>query len=178
MLSYLAASLSQDVSPGARLLALQSVLRATAAGYAWMRPGLVRGMRIQRAQAAWEELVNARWITSPPDHAAPYAGWLTDPVVGIPGRSRRSGAADWALRAARQGRVRGLGPAGQLLTLALRGFTQEPSRTGSADSRQLGRMCGLPTTVLLSELDHLASVGIVSSWSLTPTGDEAGWQLA
>lgn len=177
MLSYLAVSLPQETSSGARLFALQAILRASTAGTVRLRPGLVRGMGLLHPATLWAELISARWITPSADRSAPYTGWLTDPVPGLPGHKRRTGAADWALRTASRGRASGLGATGQLLTVTLHALVQGSAKAGSADSGQLSRLCGLPATALPAELDQLVKAGALKHWSLTASSEEADWQL-
>ncbi|ROQ23607.1 hypothetical protein EDD98_7557 [Streptomyces sp. PanSC19] len=173
MLSYLASSLPGHTAPGARLVALQAILRADASSKVRLPRGLLRGILQGPAEHCWDDLVAAGLIAP----HAPYEGWFTDPVLGMPGRVTRRRAADWALRTARDGRTRGLGPAGQLLTVYLRAHAFAPQCEGSADLAQLARLCGLSASALHLELGLLVEAGILICWSSTPTGEEIAWRL-
>ncbi|MET7497530.1 hypothetical protein ABZV61_40160 [Streptomyces sp900116325] len=105
MLSYLAAALPPDASAEGRLLALQCALRSNTSGQVYLPAGLLRGMRLARTLAPWEELEDARWLRRLPLSAEQMgqrtaAGQLLDATVLTqePARRNRRRSAGWALR--------------------------------------------------------------------------------
>ncbi|MFD9047222.1 hypothetical protein [Streptomyces zaomyceticus] len=179
MLHYLASSLPLHVSPVARLLALQIVLRATVSGGIHLPAGLVQGMGEDSVESAWQELVDARLIVSDPRSGVAYGGWLADPIGGMPSRNRRRRAADWALRAARQGRVRGLGSTGRVLAVGLRALTPyEAEPDGLASSTDMARIFGVGAATTAYELERLMEVGVLSGWKVDSESGETVWRLA
>ncbi|MGW7304260.1 hypothetical protein ACWGI1_01625 [Streptomyces sp. NPDC054835] len=178
MLHYLAASLPAHTTPGARLVALQAVLRASALSSVRLPHGLILGIGQGPAESVWDQLVAARFITPNSAHGAAYTGWLTDPLSCMPNRGTRLRAADWAMRAARRGRAQGLSPAGQLVTVCLGALLPPMKDEGIADSMQLARLCGLTDASLPDELDRLVEARVLMCWSKTRHGDETAWWLA
>ncbi|WP_051879122.1 hypothetical protein [Streptomyces sp. NRRL B-24720] len=126
ILSYLAAALPPDVSAEGRLLALQCALRSNTSGQAHLPAGLLRGMRLARTHAPWDELEDAHWLrrlphpTEQTGHGTAAAQLLDATVLTQePARHDRHRAADWALRAVSQPRLRGLPAADRLTALVL-----------------------------------------------------------
>ncbi|MEU5134596.1 MULTISPECIES: hypothetical protein [Streptomyces] len=175
MLNYLASSLSLATTPVARLLALQSVLRATSYGDVGLPVGLVRGMGERSPECAWQELVDSRFIT-PDVNLGMYVGRLTDPVGRMRGRVVRRRAADWALRTARPTRLRELNPGGRLLLVGLKAFTDDAGEGGLVNSAQMSRISGLTGRSLEDELKLLVSATVLATWQVDPDAEELVWR--
>ncbi|MFD8922311.1 hypothetical protein ACFV0Y_31475 [Streptomyces sp. NPDC059569] len=158
-----------------RLFALQAVLRATSSSNVRLRKGLAQGMGHGPMKQAWNELANSRFIAPAASADSLLAGRLTDPVTGMPGSTVRRQAADWALRTASQGRTRGLGSAGQLLSVGLHALTSPPRRDGSADTGHVAHLCGLTANGLPHELERL--VAALTGWALAAAEEETTWKL-
>ncbi len=178
MLSYLAASLPQSVSPRGRILALQCVLRADPDGHLQLPCGLVRGMRLPQPETARQELTDSGWIRPYPGHGDTIAGRLTDPLAGSLGSRRRRQAADWALRVIQSGLVARLAPAPRLLALAIAAHTPPGETAGRAEADQLARRCGLSHDGLIGTLPLLASQRAVTFWELAPDAVDLVWSTS
>ncbi|MFD7757262.1 hypothetical protein [Streptomyces sp. NPDC059757] len=181
MLSYLAAALPPEVSAEGRLLALQCALRSNTSGQVRLPAGLLRGMRLARDLAPWDELEDARWLhrlPHPTEQMEPRtAAQLLDATVLTqePARRDRHRAADWALRAVSQPRLRTL-PAEDRLTALVLAAHHSPGtgRTGMEADR-LTRTCGLNQNMLTATLDRLVSVNAVGAWTFEPVTEDVSW---
>ncbi|MDX3771659.1 MULTISPECIES: hypothetical protein [unclassified Streptomyces] len=182
MLSYLAATLPPEASAEGRLLALQCALRSNTSGQVHLQAGLLRGMRLARTLAPWEELEDARWLRRLPLSAEQMgqrtaAAQLLDATVLTqePARHDRNRAADWALRAISRPRLRALPAADRLTALLLTvHYTPDAGRT-SMEADHLTRTCGLDRNTLTAALDRLLSVNAVGAWTFEPVTEDVSW---
>ncbi|WP_371798184.1 hypothetical protein OG963_01330 [Streptomyces sp. NBC_01707] len=182
MLSYLAAALPPDASAEGRLLALQCALRSNTSGQVHLPAGLLRGMRLARDLAPWDELKDARWLhrlphpTEQTGHRTAAAQLLDATVLTQePSRHDRHQAADWALRAVSRPQLRALPAADRLTALVLTAHhSPNPGRT-SMDVDHLTRTCGLNRNTLTATLDRLMSVNAVGAWMFEPVTEDVSW---
>ncbi|MGW3687105.1 hypothetical protein [Streptomyces sp. NPDC005125] len=123
------------------LLALQCALRSNTSGLVHLPAGLLRGMRLGRDLAPWDELEEARWLLRlphPTEQMGPRtaAGQLLDATVLTqePARRDRQRAADWALRVVSRPRLRAL-PAADRVTALVLTRTTPPAPGGPAWKR-------------------------------------------
>ncbi|WP_406466427.1 hypothetical protein [Streptomyces sp. NBC_01594] len=182
MLSYLAATLPPDMSAEGRLLALQCALRSNTTGHVHLPAGLLRGMRLARTLAPWDELEDARWLRRlphPTKQTEPRtaAAQLLDATVLTqePARHDRHRAADWALRAVSRPRLRALPAADRLTALVL--ATHHSPRAGrtSMEADHLTRTCGLDRNTLTATLDRLVAVNAIGAWTFEPVTEDVSW---
>ncbi|MER7811896.1 hypothetical protein [Streptomyces sp900116325] len=181
MLSYLAAALLPDMSAEGRLLALQCALRSNTSGQVHLPAGLLRGMRLARTLAPWDELEDARWLLRLP-HPAEQTGrtvtaQLLDATVLTqePARYDRNRAADWALRAVSRPRLRALRAADRLTALVLAALHSPGAGRTSMEADHLTRTCGLDRNTLTATLDRLVSVNAVGAWTFEPVTEDVSW---
>ncbi|WP_406434677.1 hypothetical protein OHA59_47310 [Streptomyces sp. NBC_01589] len=160
MLSYLAATLPPDASAEGRLLALQCALRSNTSGQVHLPAGLLRGMRLARSLAPWDELEDARWLhrlphpTEQTGHRTAAAQLLDVTVLTQePARHDRHRAADWALRAVSQPRLRALPASDRLTSLVLTAHRSPGSCRTSMEADHLTRTCGLDQNTLTATLE-------------------------
>ncbi|MGW0694942.1 hypothetical protein [Streptomyces sp. NPDC002738] len=182
MLSYLAAALPPDMSAEGRLLALQCALRSNTSGQVHLAAGLLRGMRLARTLAPWDELEDARWLrrlphpTEQTGHRTAAAQLLDATVLTqAPARHDRHRAADWALRAGSQPRLRTLPAATRLTALVLAAHHSPGAGRTSMEAHHLTRTCGLDRSTLTATLDRLVSVNAVGAWTFEPTTEDVSW---
>ena len=182
MLSYLAAAFPPEASAEGRLLALQCALRSNPSGQVHLPAGLLRGMRLARTHAPWDELEDAHWLrrlphpTEQTGHGTAAAQLLDATVLTQePARRDRHQAADWALRAVSQPRLRGLPAADRLTALVLAAHhSPNPGRT-SMEADHLTRACGLDRNKLTATLDRLVTVNAVGAWMFEPVTEDVSW---
>ncbi|MFE7704922.1 MULTISPECIES: hypothetical protein [unclassified Streptomyces] len=182
MLSYLAAALPPDMSAEGRLLALQCALRSNTSGQVYLPAGLLRGMRLGRALAPWDELEDARWL-----HRLPHpteqtghrtaAAQLLDAAVLTQETARRDRhrAADWALRAVSRSRLRALPAADRLTALVLTTHRSPNAGRSSMEADHLTRTCGLDQHTLTATLNRLVSVYAVEAWTFELVTEDVSW---
>ncbi|MER5852957.1 hypothetical protein ABT126_39850 [Streptomyces sp. NPDC002012] len=182
MLSYLAAALPPDVSAEGRLLALQCALRSNTSGRVHLPAGLLRGMRLARALAPWDELEDARWLHRLPHPTDPMeqrtaAAQLLDSTVLTqePARRDRHRAAGWALRVVSRPRLRALPAADRLTALVLAAHHSPGAGRTSMEADHLTRTCGLDRSLLTATLDRLVSVNAVGAWTFEPVTEDVSW---
>ncbi|MET8190366.1 hypothetical protein [Streptomyces sp. NPDC005078] len=182
MLSYLAAALPSDASAEGRLLALQCALRSNTSGQLHLPAGLLRGMRLARTLAPWDELENARWLrrlphpTEQTGHRTTVAQLLDATVLTQePAQHDRHRAADWALRTVSQPRLRTLPPADRLTALVLAAHHSPGAGRTSMEADRLTRTCGLDQNTLTATLDRLVSLNAVGAWTFEPVTEDVSW---
>ncbi|MGC5007754.1 hypothetical protein OG894_41200 [Streptomyces sp. NBC_01724] len=182
MLSYLAAALPPEVSAEGRLLALQCALRSNTSGQVHLPAGLLRGMRLGRALAPWDELEKARWLlclphpTEQTGHKTAAAQLLDATVLTQePARHDRHGAADWALRTVSQPQLRALPATDRLTALVLAAHHSPSARRTSMEAHHLTRPCGLDQNTLTATLDRLVSVNAIGAWTFEPVTEDVSW---
>ncbi|MET8275099.1 hypothetical protein [Streptomyces sp. NPDC005096] len=182
MLSYLAAALPLDMSAEGRLLALQCALRSNTSGQVHLAAGLLRGMRLARDLAPWDELEDARWLlrlphpTKQTGHRTTAAQLLDATVLTQePARHDRHQAADWALRAASPPRLRGVSAADRLTALVLAAHHSPGAGRTSMEADHLTRTCGLDRNTLTATLDRLVTVNTIGAWTLEPVTQDVSW---
>ncbi|MEV7427719.1 hypothetical protein [Streptomyces sp. NPDC091212] len=182
MLNYLATSLPSGTGAPARLLALQCVLRTSASGHVRLPAGLLRGMRLPRGLALWQELEDTRWLrlqpsNAPKKHGGAVAAQILDDLTAIAARHERTRAAGWALQVACSRHLRGLDATGRLAAITLASYTAT-EHLGRWDGEQLLHICGLTTQNRLDQLLHaLTTAGFLSSWAPARDGDIC-WRLS
>ncbi|HET6359297.1 hypothetical protein [Streptomyces sp.] len=180
MLSYLASVLPASTSPEARLLALQCALRADIHGQVRLPAGLLRGMRLEHAKAAWRELERHRWLrlldqVAPCPGRTAVAAQLIDPLTPSPGRPDRLQGADWVLRITSRPPLRHLAAGVRLAALALEAHhSPRHARTG-VEADRLSRACGIGPVGLGPLLDQLLAAGTITQWSCDPQTDDVHW---
>ncbi|WNO70141.1 hypothetical protein [Streptomyces sp. AM8-1-1] len=179
VLSYLAAALSPQADPKARLLALQCALRADARGHVQLPTGLLRSMRLAHDPTPWRELEHHRWLHTQNDTTHPgrpvFIARLVDAVSWPPARPDRLQAANWALHVTSAAHVRVL-PAGvrlAALALAAHGSPAHPHTGVEAD--RLSRACGTQPAELEGLLNRLVIAGAITTWAHDPHTDELHW---
>jgi hypothetical protein len=184
MLSYLAAALAAGASSAARLLAVQCALRSTATGGIRMSAGLLCGMRLGDAPAAWQELEQDRWLRQLPRRASVPASrreveaqLLDGAVLSQAPVSDRARAADWALRVISAPRLRGARATARLVALVLTAHPggDRPERVAEADG--VAHLCCLPHDRLVASLDQLVIAGVLAAWAWDRVTDDLRWQL-
>lgn len=182
MLSYLAAALPPDMSAEARLLALQCALRSTTSGQVHLPAGLLRGMRLARTLAPWDELEDARWLRRLPHPTEqtghrPAAAQLLDATVLTqePARRDRHRAADWALCVVSRPRLRALRAADRLTALVLTAHHSPGAGRTGMEADHLTRTCGLDRNTLTATLDRLVTVNTVEAWTFEPITEDVSW---
>ncbi|MFV5996114.1 hypothetical protein ACNPQM_27835 [Streptomyces sp. NPDC056231] len=182
MLSYLAAALPPEMSAEGRLLALQCALRSNTSGQVHLLAGLLRGMRLARTLAPWDELEDARWLrrlTHPTEQTGhrTAAAQLLDATVLTqePARHDRHRAADWALRAVSRPRLCALPAADRLTALVLVTHYSPGAGRTSMEADRLTRTCGLDRNMLTPTLDRLVSVNAVGAWTFEPITEDVSW---
>ncbi|MFJ7949570.1 hypothetical protein ACIQ6K_39210 [Streptomyces sp. NPDC096354] len=182
MLSYLATALPPDMSAEGRLLALQCALRSNTSGQVHLAAGLLRGMRLARDLALWDELEDARWLRRLPHpteqtEQRTAAAQLLDATVLTqePARRDRHRAADLALRAVSRPRLRALPTADRLTALVLTAHRSPGTGRTSMEADRLTRTCGLDQNMLTATLDRLVSVNAVGAWTFEPVTDDVSW---
>ncbi|MEU3480884.1 hypothetical protein ACI2LO_30865 [Streptomyces sp. NPDC033754] len=173
MLSYLAASLPQQLSTEARALALLCVLRSSPSGLVDLPRGLTRGLALPHPQDHWEELAAADWLHP----AAPTTAWLLDPLLGLPGRRHRARAADWFLRSFRSREVRHLDATARMVMVALASHTPPGSAAAVADRSQLALRSGVLPSSLMSFLRLLTENLALGTWSYDVETGDLAWTL-
>ncbi|MFZ4240371.1 hypothetical protein ACOZGD_35045 [Streptomyces murinus] len=178
MLSYLAISLPAGVSPQARLVALQCVLRATPDGRVRLPAGLIRGMGLLQPEGARQELADSGWLCQGSSAGDTADSRLTDPLFGGAGRRQRARAADWSLRVGHRHGGAGLTVAVRLVSLALAAHTPTGTTAGRAEADQVARRCGLPPEELISTLRLLAARQTITSWELASDSGDLTWRYA
>ncbi|MET8682076.1 hypothetical protein ABZW18_32005 [Streptomyces sp. NPDC004647] len=185
MLSYLAAALATSTNSAARLLAVQCALRSTATGGIRMSAGLLRGMRLGDAPAAWHELEQDGWLRQLPRRASVPASrreveaQLLDSAVlsQVPGRSDRARAADWALRVITARRLRGACATVRLIALVLTAHPGGDRSERVAEADGVAHLCCLPHDRLVASLDQLVIAGVLAAWAWDRVTDDLRWQL-
>ncbi|MFF2308190.1 hypothetical protein ACFVVP_37510 [Streptomyces sp. NPDC058128] len=175
MLSYLAASLPQQVSAEARFLALQCTLRSTATGTVTFPAGLMKAMALLPGQRLWEELASARLLRLAPTSAHRASAQLAEPLVGTRGRTARAQAADWTLRTYRSLIVDQPSASNRLVAVALAAHTPQSNTTGIAEASHLARMSGLACIDLMSTMELFVARQVLASWTLDPYTDDLTW---
>ncbi|MFE4959861.1 hypothetical protein ACFRCW_39250 [Streptomyces sp. NPDC056653] len=182
MLSYLAAALPPDASAEGRLLALQCALRSNTSGQVYLPAGLLRGMRLGRALAPWDELEDARWLlrlphpTEQTGHRTAAAQLLDAAVLTQePARHDRHQAADWALCAISRSRLRALPAADRLTALVLTTHHSPNAGRSSMEADHLTRTCGLDQHTLTATLNRLVSVNAVEAWTFELVTEDVSW---
>lgn len=183
MLSYLAAALPGHTGAAARLLAVQCALRMDSEGKVRLPTGVLRSLRLGRDPVPWSELEQARWLRVTPTSSDPAGRMVVAQILdGVlfaqrPARPDRRSAADWALRAARDGRVGAGAPSLRLTALCLKAHTDFSVGRGCAETDRIARECGLASAALFPVLDQLAAPGPLMSWSVAPASDDLSWEL-
>ncbi|WP_406423537.1 hypothetical protein OHA59_49890 [Streptomyces sp. NBC_01589] len=182
MLSYLAAALPPGVRAEGRLLALQCALRSNTSGQVHLPAGLLRGMRLARDLAPWDELEDARWLhrlphpTEQTGHRTTVAQLLDATVLTQePARHDHHRAADWALRAVSQPRLRASPAADRLTALVLTAHHSPGAGRTSMEADHLTRTCGLDQNTLTATLDRLVTVNAVEAWTIEPATQDVSW---
>ncbi|MGW3736835.1 hypothetical protein [Streptomyces sp. NPDC005148] len=182
MLSYLAAALPPDASAEGRLLALQCALRSDTSGHVHLPAGLLRGMRLGRALAPWDELEDTRWLrllphpTEQRGHRTAAAQLLDAAVLTQePARRDRHRAADWALRTVSRPRLRALPAADRLTALVLAAHHSPNAGRTSMEADHLTRTCGLDRNTLTATLARLVAVNTVGAWTFEPVTEDVSW---
>ncbi|MFD3613193.1 hypothetical protein ACFWXA_35085 [Streptomyces atroolivaceus] len=178
MLSYLGVALPVHIGATARLIALQCTLRSTPQGYVRIPGGLLRGMRLDDAAYARQDLEDAGWLHVfprwPQARQQDLTAQLLDATVWsqAPGRLARARAADWALRVCSTPQLRGLEVTPRLLGLTLTAYAEGENPRTCIEAEALTRTCALDATDHSRVLDLLLCTGFLSSWSCDPhTGD-------
>ncbi|MFB7830098.1 hypothetical protein [Streptomyces sp. NPDC056056] len=105
-------------------------------------------------------------------------GWLTDSIGGMPSRTIRLRAADWALRVTRQDRVRALEPSGRVLALGLMALAPQVAHDMFVSSAWVSHIFGVDFETVAHELDRLVEIGFLSDWSVDPILEDLTWNLA
>ncbi|MET8594241.1 hypothetical protein ABZV43_37890, partial [Streptomyces sp. NPDC005078] len=140
------------------------------------------GMRLARTLAPWDELEDARWLrrlphpTEPTEHRTAAAQLLDATVLTQePARHDRHQAADWALRAVSQPRLRALPTADRLTALVLAANHPPDAGQTSMEAEHLTRTCGLDQNTLTATLDHLVTVNTLAAWTFEPVTEDVTW---
>ncbi|MFC8259721.1 hypothetical protein ACFUNF_19325 [Streptomyces sp. NPDC057291] len=181
MLSYLAATLPPDMSAEGRLLALQCALRSNTSGQVHLPAGLLRGMRLARDLAPWDELEDARWL-----HRLPHPTEQMEPRTAVqlldatvltqePARHDRHQAADWALCVVSRPRLRALPAADRLTALVLTAHHSPGAGRTSMEAEHLTGTCGLDQNTLTAALDRLVAVNVLGAWTFEPVTEDVSW---
>lgn len=180
ILSYLAVALPTDVSPGARLLALQCALRMNAHMQVELPAGLLRGLRIDAGETCYE-LERARWlnVVSGPGSGGVAAKLLDATLLAqSPARPDRRCAADWALRTGRPARRGQTEHRLWLLRVYLSAHSDPSSGEGLSEYDRVIRDCGLHDQGFHSVLTRLTATGTVEEWGICPDSGDVRWRLA
>jgi hypothetical protein len=175
MLSYLAASLPEQLSAEARFLALQCTLRSSIAGTVTFPAGLMKAMALLPGQRLWEELASARLLRLAAPSACRTSAQLTEPLVGTRGRTARARAADWSLRTYRSPVFPQPSASHRLVAVALAAHTPPGGTTGVAEADHLARMSGLARLDLMDAVELLVARQALGSWTLDPHTDDLTW---
>ncbi|WP_326715684.1 hypothetical protein OG758_48120 [Streptomyces sp. NBC_01474] len=179
MLSYLAAALPSPTSSQARLLALQCALRADDLGRAELSSGFLRGMCLLGEGMWWRELEEAHWLYRPaPTSVHGATAQLLDATLlsARQGRRSRARAADWALRTASAPALHNRDFDLQLTVIVLAAHASPGAARAAADAGQVARSCGLTGHQLITALTQLATVGVLTAWTLDTTMDDLARQ--
>ncbi|MET9920479.1 hypothetical protein ABZZ04_25845 [Streptomyces sp. NPDC006435] len=129
-------------------------------------------------ERAWQELLDARLITADATPEAAFAGWLTDPCEGMPSRASRRRAADWALRVARQRRMRALEPTARVLAMVLMALAPQVAQGEFFGSAQISHISGVDSVTAARAFEQLAENGVLSQWVVDPTEENMTWEIA
>ena len=179
VLSYLAAALSPQAGPKARLLALQCALRSDAQGHVQLPAGLLRSMRLAHDPTPWRELEHHRWLHTQNSTACPsgpvFTARLVDAVTWAPARPDRRQAANWALRVTSAAHVRALPADVRLAALALAAHSPPSHPHSGVETDRLSRACGTQPAELDGLLDRLVTAGAITAWAHDPHTDELRW---
>jgi hypothetical protein len=180
MLSYLAATLPENTTAPARLLALQCALRVDAAMQVRLLKGILRSLRLDTPDLR-RELEHARWLRISPASAANEIGaeLLDAALLGqAPARPDRAQAADWALRVASPSTTGATaGPLLQLTSLYLTAHADPNTGTSLTELDQMARACGTQSADLPNTLDQLAVTGLLKSWQTCRDWGDLYWTL-
>ncbi|MFF3459520.1 hypothetical protein ACFYXH_35470 [Streptomyces sp. NPDC002730] len=183
MLSYLAAALPSHTGAAARLLAVQCALRMDSKGQVRLPAGVLRSLRLSRDPAPWSELEQARWLCRTPTSLDVAVRVVVAQILdgGLfaqrPARPDRRSAADWALRAARDGCVGAGDPPLRLFALCLAAHAESSAGRGCAEMDRIARECGLAPAALFPVLDQLAAFGPLASWNVALASGDLYWAL-
>lgn len=183
MLSYLAAALPSHTGAAARLLAVQCALRMDSKGQVRLPAGVLRSLCLSRDPAPWSELEQARWLYRTPTSLDVAVRVVVAQILdgGLfaqrPARPDRRSAADWALRAARDGCVGAGDPPLRLFALCLAAHAESSAGRGCTEMDRIARECGLAPAALFPVLDQLAAFGPLASWNVTLASGNLYWEL-
>ncbi|WP_053748019.1 hypothetical protein [Streptomyces sp. MMG1533] len=180
ILGYLAVALPQDISAGARLLALQCALRMNASMQVELPAGLLRGLRIETIEAC-RELEQARWLTTADSpQRAGVTAQLRDATLlaQSPARPDRRRAADWAVRTGCPARIRTAEPRLRLSGLYLAAHSDPSSGEGRSECDRIIRDCSMHHQGFHGVLSHLTTTGILEGWRICPGSGDVYWTLA
>jgi hypothetical protein len=179
ILSYLAVVLPSDTAAGARLLALQCALRVNSVLRVGLPAGLLRGLRIDSADAC-RELERAGWLSIVAGPGAEgVALQLLDATLltQTPARPDRRRAADWALRCGSLTRTCATEPGLQLLGVYLAAHSDPDSGAGLRECDQVVHGCGMPEHDLSRALCALADSGVLKTWQICFDSGDLRWTL-
>jgi hypothetical protein len=176
MLSYLAAALPCGISAGAKLIALQCVLRMDSRMLVRLPAGVLRGLRLSTPHPWWE-LEKARWLRTLPGRPGEVTAELLDSALlgQHPSRPDRHHAADWALRAGRAARAAGEDPHGQLLSIYISALSDPATGQGQGEIDRMRRECALEGHDVLTALDRLVTIGSFAWWRACPDTGDVHW---
>lgn len=139
-------------------------------------------MRLARTHALWDELEDAHWLrrlphpTEQTGHGTAAAQLLDATVLTQePARHDRHRAADWALRAVSQPRLRGLPATDRLTALVLAAHHSPGAGRTSMEADHLTRTCGLDRNKLTATLDRLVTVYTIGAWTFEPVTEDVSW---
>ncbi|MFF3412136.1 hypothetical protein ACFYW8_39510 [Streptomyces sp. NPDC002742] len=174
----MAATLPDNASPPARLLALQCALRADDTLHVRLPRGVLRSLRLD-ALEPWRDLERAHWLHNATPNASRQitARLLDTSLLGQePARPDRRRAADWALRAGSPSRTGVGGPLQQLIVTCLAAHT-DTSGNGWSEPGRMARGCGLSPGQLPYLLDQLTAAGMLAAWWGCPYTEDLHWTL-